>query len=91
MDRIKARQQKYKKGKERVLSMNQETSDVQAIEKAPEEDDDGTIPSIYPVLVLIAWTLAISTRMCVGNYYMQSSHSKKGPDHSLILCIFMQK
>ncbi|XP_007433600.1 piezo-type mechanosensitive ion channel component 2 isoform X1 [Python bivittatus] len=40
MDHIKARQQKYKKGKERVLSMNQETSDGQAIQKVAEEDDD---------------------------------------------------
>ncbi|KAH0617821.1 hypothetical protein JD844_016445 [Phrynosoma platyrhinos] len=40
MDRIKARQQKYKKGKERVMSMNQEASDGQAIQKE-DDDDDG--------------------------------------------------
>ncbi|KAG8133463.1 hypothetical protein E2320_011256 [Naja naja] len=40
MDHIKARQQKYKKGKERVLSMSQEASDGQEIQKVAEEEDD---------------------------------------------------
>ncbi|KAL7984405.1 hypothetical protein Chor_002975 [Crotalus horridus] len=40
MDHIKARQQKYKKGKERVMSMSQEASDEQAIQKVTEEEDD---------------------------------------------------
>lgn len=43
MDRIKARQQKYKKGKERMLSMNQESSEGPEIRKVSEEDDEGTI------------------------------------------------
>lgn len=61
MDHIKARQQKYKKGKERVLSMSQEASDGQEIQKVAEEeeDDDGTIPSLYPTLVFIVWTLVL--------------------------------
>uniref|UniRef100_A0A8C0GD74 Piezo type mechanosensitive ion channel component 2 n=1 Tax=Chelonoidis abingdonii TaxID=106734 RepID=A0A8C0GD74_CHEAB len=42
MDRIKARQQKYKKGKERMLSMTQESTEGQEIQKASEEDDEGT-------------------------------------------------
>uniref|UniRef100_A0A452IAF1 Uncharacterized protein n=1 Tax=Gopherus agassizii TaxID=38772 RepID=A0A452IAF1_9SAUR len=42
MDRIKARQQKYKKGKERMLSMTQESTEGQDIQKASEEDDEGT-------------------------------------------------
>ncbi|XP_025918843.1 piezo-type mechanosensitive ion channel component 2 [Apteryx rowi] len=41
MDRIKARQQKYRKGKERMLSMNQESSEGQDIQKVSEEDDEG--------------------------------------------------
>lgn len=64
MDHIKARQQKYKKGKERVMSMSQEASDEQAIQKVAEEeedDDDGTIPSLYPTLVFIVWTLVLLT------------------------------
>ncbi|RMC15580.1 hypothetical protein DUI87_07781 [Hirundo rustica rustica] len=40
MDRIKARQQKYKKGKERMLSMNQESSERPEIRKVSEEDDE---------------------------------------------------
>ncbi|EMP33430.1 Protein PIEZO2 [Chelonia mydas] len=40
MDRIKARQQKYKKGKERMLSMTQESTEGQEIQKASEEDDE---------------------------------------------------
>ncbi|KAF4788894.1 hypothetical protein TURU_157112 [Turdus rufiventris] len=40
MDRIKARQQKYKKGKERMLSMNQESSEGPEIRKVSEEDDE---------------------------------------------------
>lgn len=43
MDRIKARQQKYKKGKERMLSMTQESSEGPEIRKVSEEDDEGTI------------------------------------------------
>lgn len=49
MDRIKARQQKYKKGKERMLSMNQESIEGQDIQKVSEEDDEGT-PNCYCVI-----------------------------------------
>ncbi|EDM14650.1 rCG46808, isoform CRA_a [Rattus norvegicus] len=40
MDRIKARQQKYKKGKERMLSLTQESGEGQDIQKVSEEDDE---------------------------------------------------
>lgn len=40
MDRIKARQQKYKKGKERMLSLTQESGEGQDIQKLSEEDDE---------------------------------------------------
>lgn len=42
MDRIKARQQKYKKGKERMLSLTQEAGDGQDVRNPPEEDDEST-------------------------------------------------
>lgn len=57
MDRIKARQQKYKKGKERMMSMTQESSDGQGGQKAPEDDDDdddGSTPSIVGASCLIS-------------------------------------
>ncbi|OXB66770.1 hypothetical protein ASZ78_003015 [Callipepla squamata] len=41
MDRIKARQQKYKKGKERMLSMTQDSTEGPEIRKVSEEDDEG--------------------------------------------------
>ncbi|XP_041959521.1 piezo-type mechanosensitive ion channel component 2 [Alosa sapidissima] len=40
MDRIKTRQQKFKKGKEKILSMTQESSDGQNLIPPEEEDDD---------------------------------------------------
>lgn len=43
MDRIKARQQKYKKGKERMLSLTQESGEGQDIQKLSEEDDESTL------------------------------------------------
>lgn len=47
MDRIKARQQKYKKGKERMLSMTQDSSEGPEIRNASEEDDEGTVRLLY--------------------------------------------
>lgn len=43
MDRIKARQQKYKKGKERMLSLTQESGEGQDIQKLSEEDDESML------------------------------------------------
>ncbi|KAL1773612.1 piezo-type mechanosensitive ion channel component 2 isoform X2 [Sigmodon hispidus] len=40
MDRIKARQQKYKQGKERMLSLTQESGEGQDIQRLSEEDDE---------------------------------------------------
>lgn len=48
MDRIKARQQKYKKGKERMLSLTQESGEGQDIQKLSEEDDESM--SHFPLL-----------------------------------------
>lgn len=48
MDRIKARQQKYKKGKERMLSLTQESGEGQDIQKLSEEDDESM--SRFPLL-----------------------------------------
>ncbi|KAL2097108.1 hypothetical protein ACEWY4_006315 [Coilia grayii] len=46
MDRIKNRQQKHKKGKEKMLSMNQESVDGQnLIPPVEEEDDDDVVRS----------------------------------------------
>ena len=41
MDRIKMRQQKFKRGKEKMLSMTQESGEGQSL-VPPEEEDDGT-------------------------------------------------
>lgn len=53
MDRIKARQQKYKKGKERMLSLTQESGEGQDIQKLSEEDDE-SMSRRFP-LVQVAW------------------------------------
>lgn len=52
MDRIKARQQKYKKGKERMLSMTQESSEGPEVRKVSEEDDEGTISYCCTVIAV---------------------------------------
>ncbi|KAJ4936752.1 hypothetical protein JOQ06_001338, partial [Pogonophryne albipinna] len=41
MERIKVRQQKFKRGKERMLSMAQESGEGQTLFKPEEEEDDG--------------------------------------------------
>lgn len=42
MDRIKSRQQKFKRGKERMLSLAQESGESQSVVKEEEEEDEGT-------------------------------------------------
>ncbi|XP_058621660.1 piezo-type mechanosensitive ion channel component 2 isoform X2 [Onychostoma macrolepis] len=41
MDRIKSRQQKFKRGKERMLSLVQESGERHSVAKEEEEDDEG--------------------------------------------------
>ncbi|KAL7887586.1 hypothetical protein AOLI_G00053070 [Acnodon oligacanthus] len=41
MDRIKSRQQKFKRGKERMLSLAQESGEGHSLAKEEEEDDEG--------------------------------------------------
>lgn len=48
MDRIKTRQEKFKKGKEKMLSLTQESTDSQNLiqpDACEEDDDDGTTNS----------------------------------------------
>ena len=45
MDRIKMRQQKFKRGKEKMLSMTQESGEGQNL-VPPEEEDDGTMKAV---------------------------------------------
>ena len=59
MDRIKARQQKYKKGKERMLSLTQESGEGQDLQKLSEEDDD----SMLKYVLLHSSTLMLSKIM----------------------------
>lgn len=40
MDRIKVRQQKFKRGKEKMLSIAQESGDGQTLVQPEDEDDD---------------------------------------------------
>lgn len=51
MDRIKTRQQKFKKGKEKMLSLTQESTDSHTLipPDAGEEDDDDGMPSTSEV------------------------------------------
>uniref|UniRef100_A0A8C3J245 Piezo type mechanosensitive ion channel component 2 n=1 Tax=Chrysemys picta bellii TaxID=8478 RepID=A0A8C3J245_CHRPI len=71
MDRIKARQQKYKKGKERMLSMTQESTEGQEIQKASEEDDEGT-SSMFPCHKCIRSWMVRS-----GDYYLFETDSEE--------------
>lgn len=41
MERIKVRQQKFKRGKEKMLSMAQESGDGQMLVQPDDDDDDG--------------------------------------------------
>lgn len=41
MERIKVRQQKFKRGKEKMLSMAQESGDGQTLVQPEDDDDDG--------------------------------------------------
>ena len=59
MDRIKARQQKYKKGKERMLSLTQESGEGQDLQKVSEEDDE----SMLKYFLLHSSTLMLSKNM----------------------------
>ena len=43
MDRIKVRQQKFKRGKEKMLNLAQESGEGQTVVQPEEEDDDGMI------------------------------------------------
>lgn len=40
MDRIKTRQEKFKKGKEKMISLTQESTDGEPVVPPAEEDDD---------------------------------------------------
>lgn len=45
MERIKVRQQKFKRGKEKMLSMAQESGEGQTLVQPEEEDDDDGMTS----------------------------------------------
>uniref|UniRef100_A0A8C8R5P6 Piezo type mechanosensitive ion channel component 2 n=1 Tax=Pelusios castaneus TaxID=367368 RepID=A0A8C8R5P6_9SAUR len=71
MDRIKARQQKYKKGKERMLSMTQESTEGQEIQKASEDDDEGTSSMLPCHKCIRSWMVRS------GDYYLFETDSEE--------------
>uniref|UniRef100_A0A8C5CAX9 Piezo-type mechanosensitive ion channel component n=1 Tax=Gadus morhua TaxID=8049 RepID=A0A8C5CAX9_GADMO len=70
MDRIKMRQQKFKRGKEKMLSMTQESGEGQSL-VPPEEEDDGTEKA--------TGTAPLVTRHVVrsGDYYLFETDSEE--------------
>lgn len=60
MDRIKERQQKFKRGKERMLIKAQESGEGPGVVQPPEEEeDDGTMraAAMAPLATTIYWTV----------------------------------
>jgi len=43
MDRIKSRQQKFKRGKERMLSLAQDSGESHSVVKEEEDEDEGML------------------------------------------------
>lgn len=43
MERIKVRQQKFKRGKDKMLSLTQESAEGQTATQPEEDDDDGMV------------------------------------------------
>uniref|UniRef100_A0A8B9JBQ5 Piezo type mechanosensitive ion channel component 2 n=1 Tax=Astyanax mexicanus TaxID=7994 RepID=A0A8B9JBQ5_ASTMX len=88
MDRIKTRQQKFKKGKEKMLSMTQESGDGQNL-IPPEEEDDDDAEQMSSVLLLLCcaadWTRAfvftfptfLLSVVRSGDYYLFETDSEE--------------
>lgn len=60
MERIKVRQQKFKRGKERMLSMAQESGEGKTFVQPEEDDDDGMMKAartLRKVDVKVIWLL----------------------------------
>lgn len=51
MERIKVRQQKFKRGKEKMLSIAQESGEGQTLVQPEEDDDDGMTEAAGPFSV----------------------------------------
>uniref|UniRef100_W5K166 Piezo type mechanosensitive ion channel component 2 n=1 Tax=Astyanax mexicanus TaxID=7994 RepID=W5K166_ASTMX len=69
MDRIKTRQQKFKKGKEKMLSMTQESGDGQNLIPPEEEDDDDAFVFTFPTFLLSV--------VRSGDYYLFETDSEE--------------
>uniref|UniRef100_A0A673GY89 Piezo-type mechanosensitive ion channel component 2-like n=1 Tax=Sinocyclocheilus rhinocerous TaxID=307959 RepID=A0A673GY89_9TELE len=79
MDRIKSRQQKFKRGKERMLSLAQESGESHSGVKEEEEDDEGIFTQEHFGLRNIMFSHLRSKVKMVrsGNYYLFETDSEE--------------
>uniref|UniRef100_A0A9J8DL52 Piezo-type mechanosensitive ion channel component n=1 Tax=Cyprinus carpio carpio TaxID=630221 RepID=A0A9J8DL52_CYPCA len=68
MDRIKSRQQKFKRGKERMLSLVQESGESHSVVKEEEDDDEGIFTQISCFHISVVRS---------GHYYLFETDSEE--------------
>ncbi|XP_040910915.1 piezo-type mechanosensitive ion channel component 2 isoform X2 [Toxotes jaculatrix] len=78
MERIKVRQQKFKRGKEKMLSLAQESGDGQTLVQ-PEDDDDGAHPTKAKTKKKQWWRPWVDHASMVrsGDYYLFETDSEE--------------
>ncbi|XP_041848667.1 piezo-type mechanosensitive ion channel component 2 [Melanotaenia boesemani] len=79
MDRIKVRQQKFKRGKEKMQSLAQESVDGQTVVQPEEEEDDGTQPTKATTKKKQWWRPWVDHASMVrsGDYYLFETDSEE--------------
>ncbi|XP_072220008.1 piezo-type mechanosensitive ion channel component 2 [Leuresthes tenuis] len=82
MDRIKVRQQKFKRGKEKMLSLAQESGEGQTVVQPEEEDDDGAQRTKAKTKKKQWWRPWVDHASMVrsGDYYLFETDSEEEED-----------
>ncbi|CAJ1072552.1 piezo-type mechanosensitive ion channel component 2 isoform X3 [Xyrichtys novacula] len=79
MERIKVRQQKFKRGKEKMLSIAQESGEGQTLVQAEEDDDDGAQRTKAKTKIKQWWRPWVDHASMVrsGDYYLFETDSEE--------------
>ncbi|XP_030608085.1 piezo-type mechanosensitive ion channel component 2 [Archocentrus centrarchus] len=79
MERIKVRQQKFKRGKEKMLSLAQQSGEGQTIVQPEEDDDDGAQPTKAKTKKKQWWRPWVDHASMVrsGDYYLFETDSEE--------------
>ena len=64
MERIKVRQQKFKRGKEKMLSIAQESGEGQTLVQPEEDDDDGMMKAVRGLSLYSQFLEKLVLRLC---------------------------